>query len=136
MLCEEAGQGLGKLHPVDGVREEVPPCGGHALEAADRSGREAREDFNDEIIGEVSHRGPPSLGPSPLNHPEQQVHLHTSSGEDLPTGRAAGTEAAASREVEITCSERRRLLCSTGESTLLLARIDDPWHFGASLFEG
>ena len=73
MLREEASQGLGKLRTVHRVRDEVPPCCGHALEAADRSGREAREDLNDEVIGEVGRWAPPSLGPSPLNRPEQEV---------------------------------------------------------------
>jgi hypothetical protein len=68
MLSEEARQGLGKLLTVDGVRDEVPPGCGHALEAADRSGREAREDLDYKVIGQSVRRAPPSLRPPPLQH--------------------------------------------------------------------
>lgn len=68
MHGEEASQGLGEL-PVVGV-DEVPPGRGHAPEAADRPGREAREDLDNEVIGEAGRRAPPSLGPPPLHHLE------------------------------------------------------------------
>ena len=57
MPSEEAGQGLRKLRAVDGMRDEVPPGRGHALEAADKFGGEASEDLDNEVIGQAARRG-------------------------------------------------------------------------------
>lgn len=48
--------------------DEVSPCRGHTLEATDWSGGEAREDLDDEVIGDAGRRAPPPLGPCPLHN--------------------------------------------------------------------
>ena len=49
---EEAGQGLGELLAVVRVVDEAQPVVGDALEAAERFGRDAREDLHEEVVGE------------------------------------------------------------------------------------
>ena len=49
---------------MDGVGDEVAPGPGDALEAAQRLGRQPREDLDDQIVGEVGRRAP-----APLLHP-------------------------------------------------------------------
>lgn len=59
---EEAGQGLGQLLAVVGVRDEVAAPPGDALHAAQRLEGEAAEDVHDKVIGEVGRRRVPLLG--------------------------------------------------------------------------
>jgi hypothetical protein len=53
---EEAGEGLREPGAVGGVGDEAAAAPGDALEAAERLGRQPREDVDDEVVGEVGRR--------------------------------------------------------------------------------
>jgi hypothetical protein len=53
-VVEEAGERLGEPLAVVGVVDEAQPVVGDALEAADRFGGDAREDLDEEVVGESS----------------------------------------------------------------------------------
>ena len=53
---EEAGEGLREPGAVGGVGDEAMPAPGHALEAAERPGRQTREDVDGEVVREVGRR--------------------------------------------------------------------------------
>jgi hypothetical protein len=51
---EEADESLGELLAVVGVGDDASPRLAHALAADDGLGREAREDLDDEVVGEFA----------------------------------------------------------------------------------
>ena len=55
-VVDESGEGVGQLLAVGGIRDEVAPGRGDALEAVDGPGGEAGEDLHDEIVREVVDR--------------------------------------------------------------------------------